>query len=244
MEILPGIEVIGKALWLKKFRILIIADLHIGYEEALNRQGILVPRTLFKELKKDLNELLEKTKPGTVVINGDLKHEFQEISEQEWKETLEILDLMLKHGKVILVKGNHDNILQPIASKRKLKIVDSYCADDIGIIHGDKLLNEIVKGRGIKAKSSALPTKILIIGHEHPAISLKEEPKVEKYKCFLLGKWKGKKLIVMPSFLPTIEGTDVLKEKLLSPYLHQKLDNFEVFVIGDKTYRFGKLGNI
>jgi hypothetical protein len=211
--------------------------LHIGYEEALNKQGILVPRTLFKELKKDLNELLERTKPETIVINGDLKHEFQEISEQEWRETLEILDLMLKHGKVILVKGNHDNILEPIAKKRKLKVVDSYVADDVCIIHGDKLLNEIREG-------SALLIKTLIIGHEHPAISLKEEPKVEKYKCFLLGKWKSQKLIVLPSFLSMIEGTDVQKERLLSPYLSGNIDNFEVFVVGDKTYKFGKLKSI
>jgi hypothetical protein len=34
------------------------------------------------------------------------------------------------------------------------------------------------------------------------------------------------------------------KERLLSPYLQQKLDNFEVFAVGDKTYRFGKLKNI
>jgi hypothetical protein len=243
MEIIKGIEIVGKALWLKKSKTLVIADLHIGYEEALNKQGILVPRTLFKELKKDLNELLERTKPEIIVINGDLKHEFQEISEQEWRETLEILDLLLKHGKVILVKGNHDNILEPIAKKRKLKVVEFYLIDDICILHGDKVLNEL-GNKGIKAKDSALIIKTLIIGHEHPAVSLKEEPKVEKYKCFLLGSWKKQKLIVMPSFLPMIEGTDVSKEKLLSPYLSGNIDNFEVFIVGDKTYRFGKLGNI
>ena len=32
MEILKGIEMIGKALWIKKQKVLILADLHIGYE--------------------------------------------------------------------------------------------------------------------------------------------------------------------------------------------------------------------
>jgi metallophosphoesterase superfamily enzyme len=35
MNILPGIEIKGKALWHVKKKILIIADLHIGYEEAM-----------------------------------------------------------------------------------------------------------------------------------------------------------------------------------------------------------------
>jgi hypothetical protein len=230
MEITKGIEIVEKSLWVKKSRTLIVSDIHIGYEEALNKQGILIPRTLFKETFNELRTLLDKLKPETIVINGDLKHEFGVISESEWNETLKILDLMLKQSNVVLVKGNHDSILEPIAKKRGLKIVDSYCVNNIGIIHGDRIID--------------LPVKTLIIGHEHPAIVLEEGIKSEKYKCFLLGKWKKQKLIVMPSFLPIIEGTDVTNEDLLSPYLKQKLDNFEVFIVGDKTYKFGKLRNI
>jgi putative SbcD/Mre11-related phosphoesterase len=228
MEILKGIEIIGKALWLKKSRTLIIGDIHIGYEEALNKQGILVPRSQFKETEKEIKELLE-LKPETIVINGDLKHEFKEISEQEWRETLAILDLMLKTSRVILVKGNHDNILEPIARKRGLKIVDKYEIEGRCILHGDRIIETSMK--------------TLIIGHEHAAISLQDGMKIEKYKCFLLGKYKTKKLIVMPSFLPIIEGTDLTQDKLLSPYLTD-VSNFVVFVVGDKTYRFGKLKNI
>jgi len=227
MEIQKGIEIVGKALWLKKSRTLIIGDIHIGYEEALNKQGILVPRSQFKETEKEIKELLE-LKPETIVINGDLKHEFKEISEQEWRETLAILDL-LQASKVVLVKGNHDNILQPIAQKRGLKVVDKYEIDSLCILHGDRIIETNMK--------------TLIIGHEHAAISLQEGMKIEKYKCFLLGKWKTKDLIVMPSFLPIIEGTDLTKDELLSPYL-TNVSNFEVFVIGDKTYKFGKLKNI
>ena len=52
MEISSGIEIIDLALYLKKEKILIIADTHIGYEEALNKQGMLVPRFQFKEIIK------------------------------------------------------------------------------------------------------------------------------------------------------------------------------------------------
>jgi hypothetical protein len=229
MEIADGIGIIGKALWLEKPKTLIIADLHIGYEEALNKQGILIPRTQFKEIFEELEGLIEETKPETIVINGDLKHEFGDISEQEWNDTLKILDLLLKNADVILVKGNHDTILGPIARKRNLKVVDKYETDGICIIHGDKMIET--------------DAKVLIIGHEHPAISLKEGMKTEKYKCFLLGNWKKQKLIVMPSFFSIFEGTDIRKGKLHSPYL-KDIRNFEVFILGDKVYRFGKLKDI
>jgi hypothetical protein len=214
-------------LWLKKSKILIIGDIHIGYEEALNKSGIFVPRTFFKETEKELKELLEKLKPKTVIVNGDLKHEFQEISEQEWREILKILDLILEKSDVILIRGNHDNFLEHVAKKRGLKMMDMYETGDLCITHGDKIIET-------KAKT-------LIIGHEHATLSLHEGIKVEKYKCFLLGKFKGKKLIVMPSFLPIIGGPDLMKDDLLSPYLQVNIGNFEVFVVGDKTYKFGKL---
>jgi len=38
-----------------------------------------------------------------------------------------------------------------------------------------------------------------------------------------------------------IEGTDILKEQILSPFLQQNLDNFDVYVFEDKVYEFGKL---
>ena len=113
--------------------------------------------------------------------------------------------------------------------------------------------------------------KTIIIGHEHTAISLKEGPRVEKFKCFLKGKWnlenekrkisktklnklteklirlKSKKLnlIVMPSFNPIIEGTDITKEQLLSPFLKKtKIKDFKVYIVGDKIYDFGKLRDL
>lgn len=232
MNIMPGIEIIDLALYIKKHKILVIGDIHIGYEESLNKQGILIPRFQFKDVIERLESILNKVKVELIVITGDLKHEFGRISEQEWRETLKVLDLLLKHGKVILLKGNHDTILGPIANKRNVKFQDHLLVDDIYICHGDKIPSDLQKA------------KTIIIGHEHPAISLKEGVRVEKFKCYLKGRFRRKTLIVQPSFLLITEGTDIMQEKLLSPFLHQKLDNFEVFVVGDKVYKFGKLKDL
>ena len=168
------------------------------------------------------------------------------------------MDFLGKHCKeIILIKGNHDTILGPIAQKRNVKVLDYYLIKNskvpilkksiikksfkkikdnknILVTHGDKIPN-------IKLLNEV---STIIIGHEHPAVSIKEGPRVELFKCYLAGKWKNKDLIAQPSFNLVVEGTDVLKEEILSPFLHQNLGNFNVFVVADKVYGFGKLKNL
>jgi len=232
MEISQGIEIIGKTLLIPKERILILNDLHIGYEEALYRKGILVPKFQLKIILDELKRIFEIVQPLKVIINGDLKHEFGSILNQEWIEVLALLDYLLTVVKeVVIIKGNHDPIIKPIADKKGVKVVDSFMVGDVMIVHGDKLV-----------KTNALR---IIIGHEHPAISLSKSGKVEKYKCFLKGKWRGKELIAVPSFNPLLEGMDVLKEKLLSPYF-EDIKKFEVYVVGEtgEAFYFGKVGDL
>ncbi|MBU4492943.1 MAG: metallophosphoesterase [Nanoarchaeota archaeon] len=235
---IKGIEIIDLGLLLNQEKILVFADFHIGYEEALNKQGILVPRFQFKDVIKRLGKIfseLKKIKIDKIIINGDIKHEFGTISEQEWRETLRLLDFLTKFcEEIILVKGNHDTTLGPIAKKKKVSVVDYYFAGDILITHGHKIPN----------KNILKKAKTIVIGHEHPAISLREDVRTEKFKCFLKGKYKRKSLVVMPSFCLATEGTDILKEKLLSPFLNQDLKNFEVSVVADKVYDFGKIKNL
>lgn len=213
--------------------VLVLGDFHIGYEEALNKQGVLIPRMQFKDIVDRLNKILHKKKFKKIIINGDLKHEFGKISRQEWKNSLLLIDLLKKHSeKLILVKGNHDKILEPIAKKKDVEIKNYVKIKNILIIHGDK---EIENKKIEKIKT-------IIIGHEHPAISISEGLRAERFKCFLFGKYKSKNLIVMPSFNPLIEGPDVLKEKLLSPFI-KNIDSFSAVVITEngEALDFGKI---
>ena len=231
MKIVSNIEIVDLALYFNST--LIIADVHIGFEEALNKQGILVPRLQFEDIVKRMEIVLSKLKNKRIkriIVNGDLKHEFGTISDQEWRNTLKFIDLLLKHcNEIILIKGNHDNILGPIARKRNVKVVDTLGVGKVLIAHGNKI------PENLKNYST------IIIGHEHPAVSIREGPRVEQYKCFLKGKYKGRNLIVQPSFNSIIEGTDILRDEILSPFLKQNLDNFDVYVVEDKVYEFGKL---
>ncbi len=235
MEISKGIEIIDLCLYFKKEKALVMADFHMGYEEALNKEGFLVPRFQYAETMKRLENLLTGFEIKTIIINGDLKHEFGTISETEWRHTLRLLDFLSEHSKkIILIKGNHDNVLGPIAEKRGLDVKKNYVIGKTMILHGDK----IPKGEKFDQM------KRLIIGHEHPAVSLHKHGRLETYKCFLKGKWKDKELLAMPSFNLVTEGTDVLKEKLLSPFLKKSLDDFKVFIVSEGVYGFGTVKDI
>ncbi len=230
IKVSKNIFLVDLGVYLKKFKALIIADLHIGLEEALNKEGVLIPRFQLEDLINKMRTLLELLKNKgfeveRVIINGDLKHEFGTISSQEWKDTLKFLSFLEEVGEVVIVKGNHDTILGPIASKKNVKVVDYLVFDDILIIHGHKVLS-IAHDKNIK---------VIIIAHEHPAVGISDGLRTELFKAFLFGSWHGKELIVMPSFCLVNEGSNILREETLSPFLKEtNINKFKVFVVGDK----------
>ncbi|MBS3174294.1 metallophosphoesterase [Candidatus Woesearchaeota archaeon] len=236
MEIINGMEVKDLGLYLVKRKTLVIADIHLGYEGSLNSRGILIPRMQYKDTSDRLEKLLKTINVETIIITGDFKHEFGGISETEWRNILKIIDLLFKYAKrVIIIKGNHDVNLGPIARKRNIELLEYYKIDDILICHGDEILSN----------DDMRIAHTVIMGHEHPAIGLKDKAKYEIYKCFLKGKWKNKILIVIPSFNVLTTGTDVLRQKLLSPFLKQDLSNFKAYIVGNnEIYNFGKLKNL
>ena len=235
MEILNGIETIDKyGLFIKKFRALVVADLHIGYEAALEKQGIMIPISQYPKLKKILFNMINKVSPDVLIINGDIKHEFGEATSQEWVEVLDLLDTLKKNKiETIVVRGNHDNYLIPLLKKYNIDLKDPYLKiGSILITHGHKEIGIIDK-----------EIKTIIIGHEHPAIVIKDELGIKrKFKCFLRGKVYGKNLLVLPSLSPIMYGSEVNvidKNSLLSPILRAaNLDEFDAIVIEDKAYVF------
>jgi hypothetical protein len=234
MELYNGVQIVDLSLFLPKSKTLIITDTQLGYEESINKQGILLPRFQFKDILTRLEKIIKVTKPKQVVLNGDIKHEFSTISKTEWKQVTELIDFISSKAELIVIEGNHDNLLVPILNKKNLVMKAHLLLDDIYLCHGHK----------IQKNKDFEKAKVVIIGHEHPALGLRDKGRVEKFKCFLRGKYKNKILIVMPSFNMVTEGTDVLSEKLLSPFLKQDLDDFEVFVAGKEIMYFGKVKNL
>lgn len=245
MAVSKTLEIINNSLWHPSSKTLIISDIHLGYEEYMHSKGIFTPKSQYKIITENLEKILQQVTPETIIINGDLKHDFGTILRQEWNDVLQLIDLLkTKCQKVIIIKGNHDNILPPITDKKDIVIKEFHIIDDIIILHGDKLINSDLL-TSIETKGYDYnKINTIVIGHEHPAILITDENKHEKFKCFLKGEWQQKELIVIPSFNPLIEGTDVLKEKLLSPFLNDKLNsisNFDVFIAEGNGLYFGQV---
>lgn len=213
---------------------LIINDLHLGYESSLNKQGLMIPQHQFDKLISNLDQIQEKANAKNIILNGDIKHSFGSITKQEWNEVLDFVDYLSDiFVDIRVIKGNHDNFLQNILSKRDITLEEEVILGNYLITHGDKI-------------PANIPTDIdtIIIGHEHPCIGIRNQERVEMVKAFLKGKWNDYNLLVVPSFTTISYGSDILHEKTISPLINDVL-NFEVFGVeeGD-VLAFGLVNDV
>jgi putative SbcD/Mre11-related phosphoesterase len=238
MELLKNIIAEDLFLYLLEHKTFIVSDIHIGYEESLNRRGILIPRYNYNDLILRMERAIEKIRKKYVIekiiINGDIIHEFGKISKKEKDLTNKFINFLSEYGQIFIIEGNHDKILKYVINKNT-EIVNNIVLGKILVIHGDKIIS----------KDLLKKVETIIIGHEHPAVSIQSGSRIEKYKCFLKGKYEHKNLIVTPSCNILVEGTDILRERLLSPLLKKvNLKNFEAYIVEDKVYDFGKIKNL
>jgi hypothetical protein len=236
---------IDRALFFPEEGILTIGDLHLGYDYMIQQSGVLIPERQIKSIIEDLKKIFEQIEKNNqkvkkFVFLGDIKHSFS----YSWREKnyfnqiLEFLKTKVEDKNIILIKGNHDTIDYSFGDR----LEDYHIHNEVSFIHGHKFLRDAFDKN----------IKVAVMGHIHPAVILseKEGVKKENYKCFLTGNFKGKKIIISPSFLNSIEGAPVNDyeyeyEDYFSIIPKKDLMNFEVHVIGeDKVYSFGKVKDL
>jgi len=218
-EVLPGIWITKHfALWLEERECIVIADLHLGFEGTLFEEGFAMPRFQKNEMLKRLRKIIRKYSPKKIIINGDLKHEFSKNLPQEWNEVTDVLDYLEGEVEIQLTRGNHDNYLKTILSKRELALPKKVKWKGITFAHGHEELTW---------------KDLLVIGHEHPSAKLCDEIGASiKVPCFLVGK----NIIVLPAFSPLAYGTDVTNMDPISPTL-EKVDfgALKVYTLDEKV---------
>ncbi len=206
---------ISKTLFFPVEGILVIGDLHIGYEHMLHQAGINISFQLTDQIIKDLKPILDNVKAKynlkKIIFIGDMKHFFN-FEYEEKKEFFKIINFVEKYVKnpnqdIILIRGNHDT---SDFSGKEMKNI--FIHKDIAFTHGHEWFKEL-DNKNIK---------YVVVGHLHPSIRLTDKAKTEKFKCFLSGKFKDKEFIVVPSFFNVIEGTDI------NDYLEDYSDNFSI----------------
>jgi putative SbcD/Mre11-related phosphoesterase len=215
---------------------LAVADLHLGYEGAAKDDGVYFPRFQMDEMVKDLVLVLERYRPERVVINGDLKHTFDRNLYQEWQEIKEVFGLLSgKVPDVRIVKGNHDNFIAGILPKgTELPLM--FWTGRLQFTHGHKK-DALGEGRA--------EGKILVLGHEHPSVLLKDKVGAAvKLPCFLYHPEAG--ILILPAFSRMTRGSSVLNRGFLSKILKEyQPGEFMAYATSEiGLMEMGRLGNL
>ncbi len=146
-------------------RVLVIADLHLGWEVTLARKGIHVPSQVPRLLAK-LRKVLDDTRPQQLVLLGDVKHAVAKVELEEWKYVPEFFEKLIELIQTVhVIPGNHDGNLEPLTPP-SVKIGRSTGLtfwNSVGLFHGHAW-----------PSPSLLGCKYLVMGHLHPVVVFKD----------------------------------------------------------------------
>jgi len=143
-------------------RVLVVGDLHIGWEITLAQKGIHVPSQTSK-LADRLLEVISKSSPTRIVFLGDVKHTVVGAELEEWRDVPEFFEKITPHvSDIQIIRGNHDGNIEPM-TPRQVKIVPpSGIAlwGRYGLFHGHAW-----------PAPELLGCESLIQGHLHPVVA-------------------------------------------------------------------------
>jgi len=145
-------------------RILVIADLHIGWEVSLAQQGIHVPSQTPKMLNK-LLQLINLCKPTSLLLLGDIKHTIAKVELEEWRDIPDFFEAVAKKvNDIQVILGNHDGNLEPLLPETvKLLPSTGMLLGDVGFFHGNAW-----------PAPELLACRSLVMGHVHPTVAFRD----------------------------------------------------------------------
>ena len=211
---------------------LVITDLHLGFESKLALNNVFLGKNkTVKEMTSEVEYLIAKTKPDSLILLGDVKSGIKSITKTEWDTVPVYFENMSKLVDTVLVPGNHDaNIEKLIPNEITLASSKGIIVDDILLTHGHTMPTE-----------NFSQVNTIVMGHVHPVFFQEESLingervwasiKCEKQKIFL-SKSGELELIILPSFnkylyttqkkfykksiSPIIEKMNVIKAKIVT----------------------------
>lgn len=147
-----------------KERVLIVADLHIGWEIALAHKGIHIPSQTPK-IREKLLKLIDLYKPTSILFLGDVKHTIARVEFEEWRDIPELFEsLRQKVDDIRVVLGNHDGNLEPLLPPMvKIFPPSGTAIGDAGFFHGNAW-----------PAPELLRCRSLVVGHVHPTVMFRD----------------------------------------------------------------------
>jgi uncharacterized protein len=169
-----------KALWFKKRKTVLMADLHFGKVNHFRKAGIAVPARANDRNAENLISVLQATKPERLIFLGDLFH-------SHYNEDWEVVGQIRKHFvdcSFELVLGNHDILSEVQYERHNMKFYLNELKED-NLILTHEPMEEISEG------------SYNLCGHLHPGVNLKGAGKQSiTLPCFYFGKQQA----ILPAF--------------------------------------------
>ena len=204
---------------------LIISDLHIGFEHKFSSNKITNRKnSSVNDIINNVNKIIKKENPDTLILLGDVKSSIQNITKSEWNDVPYFFEELKKSLEMVLIPGNHDaNITKLIPNDVTLISSKGMIIDDVLLTHGHTMPSENYSN-----------VNNIIMGHIHPVyfdensllngeriwISIKTE------KSEIFSSSKGKiNITIVPSFNPYFYATEKrYYKKSISPIV-EKIKN-------------------
>lgn len=143
--------------------ILLISDLHLGFEEELTKKkGVSFPPQQENMLSR-ISGLVSRYGIARLYILGDVKHTITADTPFNWRLVPEFMMAVTDIVDTLVIPGNHDGDLAALLPRR-ISLESAFGVllpekPSIGLLHGHTWPSELV-----------LDATTLILGHNHPTI--------------------------------------------------------------------------
>ena len=230
LELAPGLWLDARrAVWIEEARTLVVADLHLGYVWAHRFGGQLLPLSAREDSAERLLDLIASYRPSEVVLLGDIVHRVVPAPELRL-EVRRLASEVSGRARLRIVLGNHDAHLSTLLSglDAEVETARQLRAGSHLLLHGDGPDDD---DRVAEAFRETAPDGRVIIGHEHPALTLSDGVSSSvKCPCFLASR----EVLVLPAFSRWAAGGYAGEGRFLSPFARAVRFDQGIAIIADK----------
>jgi hypothetical protein len=240
-------------------KVLLAADLHLGLEYDLAKQGINIPYQ-WSRMLEEMVDLLEEYNPDRLILLGDVKHGVPATSFKEKREIPEFFNTLFEYVEYIdVTRGNHDANIHKFLPERVI------LHSSKGVIFGEEFKVAGFHGHAWP-EPEIMSVDCIIMAHNHPTVMLKtpiglmiskrtwirgrldqkkvtkafleqdgikvEDDPLEEFKKNFIVTPGEPELIIMPMFNDLLGGLPVNMESprsLLGPLFNSGAVNLEEF---------------
>jgi uncharacterized protein len=201
VELLPE-----RALFLRRARALVVADLHIGKSESYRRFGVPSADGIDEETLERLGRAAMRAGAKVIVVVGDLTHHADGIGEAEMERFARFRERIML--PIRLVEGNHDRGARTLPAEWMVdRVGPRFALDGVRFVH---------------EPPSQPAAQWTISGHLHPMLSVSRGVRGVEVPAFVVDR--SLRTLVLPAFSKFTRGVRF-----------EPREGVEVFAIAEST---------